>query len=446
MTIEILLADDDAGLRKVLTFKLQKQGFKVTAVADGAEALEALKEHRFDLILSDMKMPRVTGLELLQEARRIQPDIEVILITAFAEVPQAVQAVKAGAVDYLTKPFEDEQLFIAIDKAVQFKRLQSENRELREQLKKQRRTNNLVGISASFKQMMELVDKIAPSDATVLLTGESGSGKEVFARAIHNRSARAKSSFTAVNCAAIPRDLVESELFGHVKGAFTGAVKDKKGKFVLADGGTLFLDEISELNVELQAKLLRAIQERVIEPVGSEEKIEIDIRLLAATNVDLSGRVKDGSFREDLFYRLNVIPLEVPPLRKRIDDIPILVKEFAGRFGGHDNITFDKDLVQSLQTYHWPGNIRELENLVERMVVLRKSDTLTAEDLPQEFVNGTISAAPVDGNSHQTLREAEKQMILNALRECDGNKSKTAAYLDIPRHVLVYRMKKYGIF
>lgn len=446
MAIEILLADDDAGLRKVLEFKLRKQGYQVTAVANGAEALEALKKHRFDLILSDMKMPRVTGLELLQPARRIQPDIEVILITAFAEVSQAVQAVKAGAIDYLTKPFEDDQLFVAIDKAMQFRLLQSENKQLREQLTQHRDTDNMVGISTPFKELMVLVDKIAPTDATVLLTGESGSGKELFARAIHNRSSRAKNSLTAVNCAAIPRDLVESELFGHVRGAFTGAVKDKKGKFVLADSGTLFLDEVSELNIELQAKLLRVIQERVVEPVGSEDKIEIDIRLLAATNVDLNRRVKEGTFREDLFYRLNVIPLEIPPLRKRTEDIPILVKEFAGRFSGTDNLSIEPQLIERLQSHHWPGNIRELENLVERMVILRKSDSLTVDDLPQDFAKKATAANVVTTNEHRSLRGAEKELILNALDHCGGNKSKTAAYLQIPRHVLIYRMKKYDIF
>lgn len=446
MAIEILLADDDAGLRKVLEFKLRKQGYQVTAVANGAEALEALKKHRFDLILSDMKMPRVTGLELLQPARRIQPDIEVILITAFAEVSQAVQAVKAGAIDYLTKPFEDDQLFVAIDKAMQFRLLQSENKQLREQLTQHRHTDNMVGISTPFKELMVLVDKIAPTDATVLLTGESGSGKELFARAIHNRSSRAKNSLTAVNCAAIPRDLVESELFGHVRGAFTGAVKDKKGKFVLADSGTLFLDEVSELNIELQAKLLRVIQERVVEPVGSEDKIEIDIRLLAATNVDLNRRVKEGTFREDLFYRLNVIPLEIPPLRKRTEDIPILVKEFAGRFSGTDNLSIEPQLIERLQSHHWPGNIRELENLVERMVILRKSDSLTVDDLPQDFAKKATAANVVTTNEHRSLRGAEKELILNALDHCGGNKSKTAAYLQIPRHVLIYRMKKYDIF
>ncbi|HKK20737.1 MAG TPA: sigma-54 dependent transcriptional regulator, partial [candidate division Zixibacteria bacterium] len=328
MAIRILLADDDPGVRRVIQFKLKQRGYQVTAVEDGAAALALVKREEFDLILTDMKMPGLNGIELLEQAKSIAPNLEVILITAFADIHQAVRAIKLGAFDYLPKPFEDDQLFVTIDKALKFKKLENENRMLKQQLDTRDNGSYIPGVSTAYKEMMSLVDKIAPTDATVLLSGESGTGKEVVAKTIHRRSLRADHSFVPVNCAAIPKDLIESELFGHVKGAFTGAVRNKKGKFELADGGTLLLDEISELGIELQAKLLRVIQERVIEPVGSESKIEIDIRLIAATNRALKDRVARGEFREDLFYRLNVIPIHIPPLRERTDDIPALVLGF----------------------------------------------------------------------------------------------------------------------
>ena len=446
MPTRILFADDDAVLRKVIEFKLRQRGYEVTVAANGETALRKLNEEKFDLLLSDMKMPGLNGIELLERGRLVQPDLKVILITAFAAVSQAVEAVKKGAFDYLTKPFEDEQLFVAIEKALKFRQLEDENRALKKQLKT-RVADRIVGVSQSFRKTLAIVEKIAPTDATVLLTGESGSGKEVFARLIHQQSPRGDKEFVAVNCAAIPRELIESELFGHVRGAFTGAIKDKKGKFELAAGGTLFLDEISELAVELQAKLLRVIQERMVEPVGSEKKTEIDIRLLAATNVNLKQRVNEGSFREDLFYRLNVIPLEIPSLRERQDDIPILIKVFVNRFSPDNQIEVDSELLGTLRSYAWPGNIRELENLVERMVILRASDTLTTSDLPSDFatsdnrlLSSVANAQPV------TFHEAEKRLIVNALNRCGWNKTRAAEYLKVARHVLIYRMKKYDIF
>lgn len=448
MAASILLADDDAALRRVVQFKLKQRGFDTTAVEDGRQALSVLKKSRYDLLLSDMRMPGINGLELLEQARKIQPDLEVILITAYAEISQAVTAVKLGAFDYLTKPFEDEQLFVAIEKALKFKKLEDENKFLKEQLRSKDFVSQIVGISRPFRELMQVIDKIAPTDATVLITGESGTGKELVAKAIHYKSLRSGNSFVAVNCAAIPRDLLESELFGHVRGAFTGAVKDKKGKFQLAAGGTLLLDEISELNIELQAKLLRAIQERVIEPVGSEKKIEIDVRLIAATNLNLKERVRDGGFREDLFYRLNVIPIHVPALRERRADIPILTKEFLQKFGHGQKIKIDPGLSAVLKNYHWPGNIRELENLIERMVILRKSDLLTPDDLPDDFENPEQpSGDEVEGDEPErlTFHQAEKKLIVDALDKFAWNKSRAAKYLSVPRHVLIYRMKKYDI-
>jgi two-component system NtrC family response regulator len=446
--MNILLADDDNALRRVIQFKLQKKGYEVTAVENGEEALKELGERPFDLLIADIRMPKVDGIQLLEESNGIQPDLKVILMTAYATVPQAVQAVKSGAFDYLTKPFDDDELFLIIEKAFRFNKLEKENTLLKSQLQEWTGSKSIVGVSKAFKEMMSVVEKIAPTDASVLLSGESGTGKEVVARAIHSRSARSENSFVAVNCAAMPKDLIESELFGHEKGAFTGAVKNKKGKFELADAGTLLLDEISELGIDLQAKLLRAIQERVIEPVGSEQSIEVDVRLVATSNVNLRERVAQGKFREDLFYRLNVIPIIVPPLRERKEDIPILINEFIRKHGGDQNIKVAAELMRTLKEHRWPGNVRELENLIERMTILRNSDVLTGDDLPEDFgaldsVNSNVAENEIA--SHMTYQEAEEMLIANALNRFGWNRTKAAKYLNIPRHVLVYRMKKYSI-
>jgi two-component system NtrC family response regulator len=446
--MRILLADDDRSLRKVLQFKLEQHGYEVMPAADGQEALDKLKDSQYDLLLSDIKMPKVDGLELLERARSLQPNLKVILITAHATVTQAVQAVKLGAFDYITKPFEDDELFVAIDKALAFRKLENENKQLKGQLKREARMPKLIGVSKAFKDMMALVEKIAATDATVLLTGQSGTGKELVARALHYKSARADGEFVAVNCAAIPRELLESELFGHVKGAFTGAVRNKKGKFELADGGTLFLDEVGELAPDLQAKLLRTLQERVVEPVGSEKPIDVDVRIIAATNVNLQERVAGGDFRDDLYYRLNVIPISIPGLSERKEDVPILAAEFIHRFAPDRNIEVSPHLMESLGNHSWPGNVRELENLIERMILLRKSNTLSPEDLPDDFGDfdprrEEIAAGKL--KSHVTFREAEEKLVRDALDKCGWNRTKAAHYLNVPRHVLIYRMKKYAI-
>jgi two-component system NtrC family response regulator len=424
-----------------LQFKLEKHGFDVTAVENGSEALRELESRPFDLLLSDIRMPGMDGLELLERARQVVADLKVILITAHATVNQAVQAVKLGAFDYVTKPFEDDELLLTISKALKYAQLEEENRELKEKLAASEHAPHLIGVSPTFKNLMTMIDKIAPSDATVLIAGPSGTGKELVARRIHAKSNRARRDFIAVNCAAIPANLIESELFGHVKGAFTGAIRNKRGKFELAEGGTIFLDEISELATDLQAKLLRVLQERVMEPVGSEKQVEVDVRVLAATNTDLEARIADKTFREDLYYRLNVIPLHIPSLSSRRDDIPVLVREFVQRFAGDKEVDVTSSLMQKLFEHDWPGNVRELENLMERMVILRASDHLTPDDLPVDF--GSYSARTETANL--TYPQAEEKLVRDALIQSGWNRSRAARQLDIPRHVLLYRMKKYGI-
>lgn len=445
--MRILLADDDSSVRRVLEFKLKQRGFDVTSTGDGMEAVRHLKDAGFDLLISDIRMPGVDGIELLGQAKSLHPEIKVILITAYAAVSQAVQAVKLGAFDYITKPFEDEELFVTIDKALRFGDLERENRQLRSKLKRAERGQELLGASKSFKDMMETVERIAPTDATVLLTGESGSGKELVAKTIHALSARQDRAFIAVSCAAIPRGLLESELFGHVKGAFTGAVRDKRGKFELADGGTLLLDEIGELAGDLQAKLLRVLQERVVEPVGAEKPKDADVRLIAATNASLEERVAAGTFRDDLYYRLKVVPIKVPSLRERTEDIALLAGEFVKRSGKGADLSIAPELMDRLANYGWPGNVRELQNLIERMVLLRRSERLSTADLPEDF--GTFDPRPrnasAGGTAQLTFHDAEKKLISGALQKCGWNKSKAAKLLKIPRHVLLYRIKKYGL-
>jgi len=445
--MRILLADDDRAVRRVFQFKLEKRGHNVTTVEDGAQAIDRIRADRYDVLVSDIRMPNVDGLELLERARGLQPDLKVVLITAHATVSQAVQAVKIGAFDYITKPFEDEEFYAVIDRAGAFRTLEEENKSLRGRLRATEAQKKLIGVSASFKEMMHVVDRIAPTEATVLLLGPSGTGKEMIARTIHAKSLRGNEPFIAVNCGAIPRDLVESELFGHVKGAFTGAIRDKKGRFEQADGGTILLDEIGELAGDVQVKLLRVLQERVVEPVGGERAIEVNVRVIAATNVDLDAQVAHGQFREDLFYRINVVPIRIPALRDRATDIPVLARAFLQRYAGPDsNVTLSPELLRCLASYSWPGNVRELENLVERMVLLRQSDVLEPADLPEEFGSGPlIESASGNGGGGSTFHEAEEKLVRDALQAASWNRSQAARNLGIARHVLIYRMKKYGI-
>ncbi|HEY3359317.1 MAG TPA: sigma-54 dependent transcriptional regulator [Polyangia bacterium] len=444
----ILLADDDASLRRVIEFNLQELGYQVDAVGAGAEALIRLREHEYDLVVTDIKMPDVDGLTVLDGVKRLQPRAPVILITAFASVEAAVEAMKRGAYDYVTKPFNRDEFKLIVARALRSSQLEDENQRLRGELEDQRRPEALiVGDSPAMRATLERVRKVAQSDATVLLTGESGTGKELIARALHFGSPRRTGPFVVVNCGAIPRDLLESELFGHVRGAFTGAVRDKQGKFEQASGGTLFLDEIGELPPELQVKLLRALQEREIERVGEGKPRRIDVRLVAATNRDLEAMIEQGDFREDLYYRINVIPIDLPPLRQRAEDVPVLVRHFLRRFAPDAGIEVAPEAMDALVHAHWRGNVRELMNACERLVTLRRGDRVELSDLPPQLAAmeerpPQIINLPADGAS---LDDLVRGVIVQALERCGWNQAQAARFLRIPRHILLYRMEKYAI-
>jgi two-component system NtrC family response regulator len=411
--------------------------------------VQLFREERPPLVITDLQMPGLSGLEVLEQVKAVQPETLVMVITAYGTIEQAVEAMKKGAHDFLTKPVSREALLLVVDKACRLLGLQEENRRLREQLGHQVEFSHLVGSSDAMRQVLEVVRRAAPSDATVLLTGESGTGKELIARAIHQASERGSAPFVAVNCAAIPAELLESEMFGHVRGAFTGAVVDRAGKFERADGGTLFLDEVGELPANLQPKLLRALQEHEIEPVGGRPK-RTDVRVVAATNRDIEAALAAGLFREDLYYRLAVITVALPPLRARRDDIPLLTRHFLAKHGAAE-LTVSEAAMALLLRYDWPGNVRELENAIQRMIVLRRGDRLDIDDLPDKVRAqgaeltarpGGVVQLPADGYSLEAL---EAEAVLQALVRNHWNQSRAAAFLRIPRHVLLYRMEKYGI-
>jgi two-component system NtrC family response regulator len=392
-------------------------------------------------------------MQVLKAIKERAPETLVIMITAFGTVDIAVEAMKAGAYDYITKPFNRDELRLTVAKALQFSGLTVENKRLKSELADRTDLRNMVGSSSVMEKVFQIVAKVADTEASVLITGESGTGKELVARSLHAGSSRNNGPFVAINCAAIPRDLMESELFGHVKGAFTGAIKDKIGKFTLAEGGTLFLDEVGELPLELQPKLLRALQERIIEPVGGTKELKLDVRIVAATNLDIENAITEGVFREDLYYRLSVIPIHLPPLRQRRDDIPLLLRHFCIKHGA-SKVNFDKQCLTLLSIYPWPGNVRELENLVERLLIMRNADTIAVDDLPDKIRdNGAMSGPtaahtggiinlPDDGYS---LEQLEREIVAQSLERNGWNQTAAARFLRIPRHTLIYRIEKYEI-
>jgi two-component system NtrC family response regulator len=446
----ILVVDDDASLRRVTQLQLQEAGYDVCTAPNGEEALHLAASRNPALVITDLKMPGVSGMDLLQQLRQSLPQVSVLMITGFGTVQTAVQAMKAGACDYLTKPIDYEELVLVVNRAMDHRRLVEEVRALRVNLDRKYGFEAMVGHSKALLTVLEMASRVAAHNSTVLLRGETGTGKELLARAIHQNSARKDQAFVTINCGAIPRDLLESELFGHAKGSFTGAFAPKKGKVEGADGGTLFLDEIGELPVELQVKLLRLIQQGEIEKVGVTQTVQVDVRIIAATHRNLQNLIEDGSFREDLFYRLSVIPLELPPLRNRAEDIPELVQAIflkARERHGVPNLKLPPQLVPYFSAYRWPGNIRELENVIERLVVLSTGDEIGLQDLPQ-VIRGAASSQdtipqelPPNGIS---LEGVEKDLILKALKKFDWNQTRAASFLDITRRTLIYRMEKYG--
>ncbi len=446
MARQILLIDDDVSLRRVTEFNLQEAGYHVLTANDGAAGLTLFKRHRPELVITDVQMPGMNGYEVLAAVLALEPQTLVIIVTAFSTVAQAVDAMKVGAYDYLAKPFSRDQLSLTVAKAFEYRNLKQENSQLKAALSGSSNGQQIIGQSKVMLQLLQRVEKVAASQASVLISGESGTGKEVIAKALHRGSERSNGPFIAVNCAAIPKDLIESELFGHLKGSFTGAIKDRKGKFSLANGGTLFLDEIGEMPIDLQPKLLRALQEQQFEPVGGGTE-QVDVRVLAATNRNLDESMQSGGFREDLYYRLAVVPIEIPPLRQRREDIPLLLDFFLRRRHAGKEVGFSTQVIEYLQKYHWPGNVRELENVVEQMLILRSSDIMELADLPERIGRPVTSSnkvlnLPEEGYSLEAL---EKEAVEEALRRCNGNKSKAAVFLQIPRHTLLYRLEKYNI-
>ncbi len=449
MNEHVLLIDDDVNLNKVISYQLEKQGYRVSTAKSGKEGLNLFHKHPPDIVLLDIQMPDLSGIQVLEEMRRQNRQAVVIMITAYGSVENALEACRLGADDYITKPFGQEQLFFVIEKALQFRRLQQENTQLRQELVGKYRFENMVARSAKMEDVLRMVGQVAQSDATVLILGESGTGKELIARALHYNSPRQDKPFVTVNCPSIPENLLESELFGHVKGAFTGAVKDRKGKFELADGGSIFLDEIGDLPENLQAKLLRVLQEQEFERLGDSRTIKVDVRVIAATNKDLFQRVQEGKFREDLYYRLSVVPITLPPLRERKEEIPYLVDFFLERYGKGKSFTLEPATLSALQAYDWPGNIRELENAMERAVILAKEERITPDLLPAHISGKqqtpSTSGFRIENSADLSLEAIEKRAIEEALHRSGGNQTRAAQLLKIPRHVLIYRMKKLGM-
>ncbi len=447
----ILVVDDDPSLRRVVAYQLEQDGYRVTSAASGAEAVDAVRGGGVDLLITDVMMPGMDGLELVNRVRASAPDIVPIVITAHGDVTTAVRAMQSGAFDFVEKPFTRERLLATVGKALAYAGLRDENRRLRALVGGGDVSGAMVGSSSSLRAFLDDLRLAADSDATVLLFGESGTGKELAARAIHESSPRRAGPLVVVNGAAIPESLVESELFGHRKGSFTGATEDRKGKFETASGGTIFLDEIGDLPLPAQARLLRVLQEGEVDKVGASAPVRVDVRVVAATRVDLETRVREGTFREDLWYRLNVIPLRIPPLRERPGDVPLLVEHFLVKHAQrHGRLVprVETEALDRLERYDWPGNVRELENLLERLVVLGRSETISAADLPEALrrdaprFGGARMDLPPGGI---VLEDVERGLIEEALRRASGNQSAAARFLGISRQTLIYRMKKFEL-
>ncbi len=440
---KILVVDDEAIVRESLGDWLRDAGYHVLTAEDGAAALEVVEREKPGIMIADLVMPGMDGIELMKRAKALLPGIEVIIITAYASIPTAIAAMKEGAYDYIEKPFCPERTELLVEKLSQYRALVEENVSLRQKLEGQYRFENIIAKSSKMQRLIELIKVVGKSNATVLITGESGTGKELVARAIHSQSHRHSKPFIAVSCAALPESLLESELFGHEKGSFTGAYTQKKGKFEFANGGTLFLDEIGEMSANTQVHLLRVLEEKEFARVGGNEPIKADVRVISATNKDLRKAIEDGEFREDLYYRLNVVNIELPPLRERKEDIPLLAEHFLDTFAlenGKEIKGFTSDALQFLLDHDWPGNVRELENAVERAVILAGDNLITVADMPQR---GVVPASAT--TTGKCLKEVEKEHILAVLRRTSENYSETARILGITRMTLYRKAKEYGL-
>ena len=446
---KILLVDDETGILDTLRILLQGDGYQVVSALSGGEAVEMLPDALPDIVLTDIRMPGKTGLEVMAKAHEVDPETAVILMTAQASLQTAVRAVNEGAYYYLQKPFANEELLAICRRAAETRQLRVENKALKKEIRRRSSAPNdrPTGKNRSFVDVLKLAETVAPTESTVLITGESGSGKEVLARYIHALSGRAESDFLSVNCGALPEGLLESELFGHVKGAFTGAVRDKIGLFEAANGGTLFLDEIGEMSPATQVRLLRALQEREVIPVGSTEVTRIDVRIMAATNTDLNEEIRRGSFRSDVYYRLNVIALHLPPLRERRDDIPVLAHRFLGSLGERQGErTLGEDVLEVLCAYDWPGNVRELENALERAAVVAPTAEISVADLPEDVRATDVKPLVTDHlPSNPSMEVIERAYIQWVLTAEGGNKSKAAEVLGIDPSTLYRKLNRYGI-
>jgi DNA-binding NtrC family response regulator len=449
----ILIVEDEPKMLRLLELNLSEEGYSIHAAADAEIGLRTLRQEKIDLVVTDLRLPGMDGLEFLQAVKRADARIPVIVMTAYGTVETAVEAMKAGASDYVLKPFSLEEMKLIVRKELDVHDLREENRSLREALGKRYEFKNIVARSAKMQEVLATVERVAPTNSTVLLGGESGSGKDLIARAIHQHSRRAAGPFIKINCTAIPENLLESELFGYEKGAFTGAVSSKPGKFELADKGTIFLDEIGDVPGTIQVKLLRVLQDREFERLGGTKTLKVDVRVVAATNQDLRAALEQGSFREDLYYRLNVVPINIPPLRERKEDIPYLVDHFVERFtreSGKPLRGITPAAQKALMEFHWPGNVRELENIIERGVALSSGDVIDVADVrldlspmkPGAVPTADAAAFPPEG---LTLEQFEDEIIKEALRRAGGNKSQAARLLGISRNALRYRLSKMGV-
>jgi two-component system response regulator PilR (NtrC family) len=446
----ILIIEDEKSMREVLRILLEEENYSVTSVTDGIEGIELIKNDIYDIIITDIKMPKADGFEVLKRAKGISPDTLVIMITAFGTTESAIEAMKQGAYDYINKPFKIDEIRLIVNKAFEKKKLSEELSILREKVHSSFRLENIIGKSANMQELFRLIPRVAKSNSTVLISGESGTGKELVAAALHNLSARKDNNFVTINCSTFPEGLLESELFGHMKGSFTGALYNKTGLFEAADAGTIFLDEIGEMPLSLQAKLLRVLENGIFRRVGGTTDIKVDVRVISATNKNIPSAVETGLFREDLFYRLNVVPIHIPPLRERREDIPLLVQHFIDKFGAGEK-SVSPDVLRVFIQYPWRGNVRELENLLERIILLSDRDLLTVEDIPEEIVSAkevlnNLPEISDDGlDFEKIIEKIEKDYLLQALKKANGVKTEAAKLLNLSFRSFRHRLQKFNI-